>query len=499
MSFYETILAFLPVIIDITGIVILFLLALLSSYFTSLFPIYKKKMRLLYGYIAVTFTLLSLIFYLYLEKPFENHSTTTLFLSFNPLAGVFYIITTAILSITIFHTIVEIEFQEDGDCNEFVILLAIQAVVYFLFFASNWIVFFFGMSFVITLINIYLHALFENQAEKPLSYLTNYLIFNSIALGMLFMGIASIYYVHGTFQFSPSNELLAHAFWEILGTTLVITSSFLLIGNVPYYHWMQSYVNYKMGSLSLIITVFQRILGFAILTYALPLFNSSNVSIVIGWILLSIGILSFFYSTFSSITENMLSKLVFYFNMGFTGLFLLVVGQYILTSDQKVKQSLGTIIAYYLFIYVLIFAFAICSHMFVFKRYNTDDFTKLRGLGRKDVFRFLSFLFVLLFLLVFPFSGGFFFYYFAVKAFSLQGTLYLFLILILGFIWSTVSFVRYIRYVFIEPPSKDITLRTYNVEMGLSIAMIVSFLVLLSLTFLIENFLEFCKLISDFI
>ncbi|MHA1685083.1 MAG: hypothetical protein ACTSYD_01615 [Candidatus Heimdallarchaeaceae archaeon] len=494
----EIITSLLPIIIDGISIVILFLFAFLSSYFVKIFPIYKKKMRIIYGYIAIIVLLLALLFYVYFINPFIQRNYLILFFRFNPLSGAFYILSTAILVILSFHTIVETEFQSDKDCTEFIIILTLQTASYILFFASNWVVLFFGLVFCVFLINLYLHALYDNQEEKTLKYLLNYLIFNGLALSLMFLGLSSLYFSSLSFQFSPNPIPSSKGFWEALGLTLVISSSFIFIGNVPCHHWLFHYKKYRSGSISLLLTVFQRVIGFALLVYSFPIFTQSVFYEVIGWLFIIFGTLALFYGTLASITENYMEGLLFYLNLVFIGLFLLIAGQYILSLDYETKKSIAVILSYYLFAYVLTFIFAISSHQYIFQRYKTNDFTKLKGLGRQDILRYLPFLFVLLISLAFPFTGSFFFYYFVVKALSWSGSVYLFVILLIGFVLSTVCFVRYVRYVFIEPSSKSTEILTYRVEMGIGIATLLSALVLIGLSFLADRFVDFCKMASIF-
>ena len=252
---------FIPLEILLIGIIALLILGILSRKITVKFPQLLSRMRIIYGYITILSSIVSLIFFWYIYAPFENNWQPYFGIKITPFsAGSFYVIG-IVTVIVCFLSMVEISFENKKSYLLFIGLIFLESSSWFILASNNWINIFFGFILVFTGLNLFIRNIYQINEQDNQNVINNYLVFSSLSLSLLFIGISCMSFSGNLFNFTIQNSF--RTLWEYIGVIFVIVSLLILIGVPPFHFWFFKTENSKYNSSSFIELVLQR--GIALL------------------------------------------------------------------------------------------------------------------------------------------------------------------------------------------------------------------------------------------
>lgn len=490
--FQEIILYLLPVEILVLGIIIVLLFGLFQKAFLAVFPVYKSRMRILYGYIAVIVNLISFIAMFYILNPFNNSNLIFYEFDISPFFCAIYSVFYAATTVLIFLLIVETKYNSEESYIAFIGILLVQISGYFILASTSWILIYFGFLVLFIGINLLLRYVFSFKELKEKKSHINYTLIGGLALCFMFLGIAFQYISNESFELYIAYG--SQEIWNFLSIAFIFSSLLILIGCPPFHFWFFSITDNEFTSLSNLLLIVQRILPISILLkYSLVIKSEASTFFILFFII--IGSISCLWGVIASMTVDSIRKLIHYISYIHLGIMLLSFSEIFSAKEDLELQEILQSLSFHIIWYIILFSLAYSSINVIFNQYKTDKISLLKGLGRKGVLRFSLVLLSLFFLFVFPLTEVLFarFLYFQISL-NFQWFVIIF-VLIITIILSSVYIVRYMRLAFLEPPVTS--KKAKNIEMGVNMGFLLALFLAIVATIFALIIFDLCKIMAE--
>ncbi|MHA1199691.1 MAG: hypothetical protein ACTSQF_10225 [Candidatus Heimdallarchaeaceae archaeon] len=487
---------FFPLEILLIGIVALLTSGLLSNKITQRFPYLKSKMRLIYGYIVIICSTVSMIVFWYIYSPFEMIWTSYFNTQISPFsAGTFYAIGIATIIVS-FITMAEIGLDTTKSYLLFISLLLFESSSWFILASDSWINIFFGFILIFTAANLFLRGLYDKRSQENQSVLTNFLVMSSLSLSLLFVGIAC-------HSFSGSNFNLTildttRNLWEYVGISFILVSLLILMGVPPFHNWFFKTEDRKLNSSSFVLLILQRGLALMFLVRYLSIISESKLNVFLPWLFTSLGLLYALWGALGSITERSLQKLLYYISLLYIGIIFLILSDIFSTtiSQENLVNSMKSV-NFGVLVYVIIFTFSFSLFSSISKGFKTDEIEILGSIGHNSISQFLVNLFNIVLIFVIPIS-----LFLISKKYIFSSTftprMYLASIsFIIILVMSLIYFLRMLKALIGSQTRHKIQL--IRIEPATIISSVLMCIVIISILILVIQFIEFCTLISSFL
>ena len=494
MSYYINFLkTFFHLEILLIGILVLVILGSLASIIVRRFLIFNGRMRILYGYVAITSSIISMILIGYIISPFQSGRTLFFLSEFTPFSvGAYYAISLGIIFVE-FITIKETEFCSEQSFTAFISLLLAQIGCFFVISGISWLLVFLGYVIIFTSVNYFIRIVFRTNKENTEKLISPYFLINALSLIVLFLGIICYYVIENSYHIHIIDGTAK--IWEFLSITFIIFFIYIQLGCPPFHFWIFSHSNHKKNSSLQIFTVVQRGLAILFLFRILKILKNSEYSLVLFWIFIISGLIYTFWGVLAAMTEEKLQKLVSYISLSHIG-FILVLVSFLLSSNinQEISGDISHSLCYLILSFVLLYSFIFAITSIISKGYGTSDLNNLRGLGRRTyVLPFLILLgFFLLFIL--PIGVGIQANFFSYN--SMPSSLYFILILFdLYILFSIVFLARIANILYIE--KRVPTVRFKSVEPAIYLRFLFSLFLIIIFLIFSTRILEFCFYMAE--
>ena len=489
---------FLPLEVLLVGLMILLISGLFSHKITKRFAFLKSRMRIIYGYLAIVSSIISMITFWYIYAPFDEFDYfyfSTQITAFS--AGAFYAIGLAII-IACFISMVEVDLAENSSYLLFISLLLVESSSWFMLSSDSWINILFGFVLMFTGANLFIRSLLEKKTQENQKLITNYLVISSLALGLLFVGIACHSISGNLFTFSLDST--TQYIWEYLGIVFILVSLLILMGVPPFHIWFFTTENSRKNSSSYFLIIVQRSLVLMFLIKYSLLISSSKFSGVLVWLYTSLGIFYALWGVLGSITVQRLQKLFYYvsiFYIGVVFLYLSDLFEIILLWEayDSIMTSRIFSVVIGVIVYIVLFSLSFSLLSSISKGFKTDEIGILVSISRNSLSQF--FVNIFNYLLVFGWPI-FIFVYSKKYSFSPDFNIRMYLTsitLIVVIILSVVYFIRLMKMLFKSSPRYEI--QQGRIEPATIISSLLLCIVTVSLMILIVQFIEFCFLMSS--
>ena len=484
---------FLPLEIILIGITILLGTGLFSKKLTRRFPFLQSRMRILYGYLAIVSSIVSLIAFWYIYSPFQEVWQPYFATQISPFtAGAFIAVSigTVILS---FISMVEIDLSSTNSYLLFISILLLESCSWFILSSDSWINILFGFILMFTGGNLFIRGLYEKGKLEHQKVFTNFLMMSSIALSLLFIGIAC-FSISGN-EFTLSFQSTTLLIWEYIGITFVIISLLIQMGVPPFHNWFFKLENTRYNSLSYLLLIIQRSISFMFLVkYSLTI-SGSNLKEVLLWLFTLLGIIYLLWGILGSITVKRLQTTLHYISLFYIGLLLLLLADVFseFISQEYLTSSI-TSVSFGIFTYIVLFSLSISLFSSISKGFKTDTVDILGSLGRNSISQYL----VNLLNILLVFGAPVFLFVLSKKyRFSSDFTIRMYIVsisILVTLVLSLVYFLKLIRALHNSRKRHEIQL--LRIEPATKISTILLCIITVSLMIVIVQLIRFCELIT---
>ena len=485
---------FLPVEILLIGIIVLLMIGIFDKKITRKFNYLNSRMRILYGYIVVICSIISLIVFWYIYSPFETIWPSYFSTQITPFsAGVIIAIGIATV-IGSFLSMVEVALDTNRSFILFISLLLLESSPWFILASDSWINVFFGFLLVFTSINLLLRRIHKRQNQENDNILTNYLVMSSLAISILFVGIGCLTFSGNQFLISIQNT--THIFWEYIGIILVIVSLLILIGVPPFHNWFFKVENNKLTSSSFILLIVQRSLALLFLVKYSVSISGSQLNTFLLWFFASLGLLCSIWGVLGSITVRHLHKLLHYISLLYIGIiFMLLSDIYTSPTEQNYVTDSILAIMFSIFVYMAVCSFSLSLFSSITKGYKSSEISILGSISRNSITQYLVNLFNIILLFISPIS---FFIVSKKYDFSTEFTpqkYFVSISIIIVLIFTLINFIKLIKALAFSTKGQKVHFN--RIEPATVISTILLVIVNISLLILVIQFLGFCDTIAS--
>lgn len=487
---------FFPLEILLIGIIALLTFGLLSDKITRRFPNLKSRMRIIYGYIAIVCSIVSMIIFWYIYSPFDLGWTSYFNTQISPLsAGTFFAIGIATVIIC-FISMAEISLDTSKSYLLFISLLLLESSSWFILASDSWINIFFGFILIFVGANLFLRRIYAKRSHENQSVITNYLVMSSLSLSLLFVGI-SCHSFSGN-NFSLAIQDTTRNMWEYIGILFIIVSLLILMGVPPFHSWFFKIEDKKLNSSSFVLLILQRGLALIFLVRYLTVISESQLNVILLWLFTSLGLLYSLWGVLGSITERSLQKFLYYISLLYMGIIFLILSDVFSTtiSQENIVNSMKSV-NFGVFTYIIIFTFSFSLFSSISKGFKTDKIEILGSIGRNSISQYLVNLFNCLLIFVIPIS---LFIISKKYSFSSEFTPRMYLVsisLIVILLLSFVYFLRLMKVLFLSPTRHEVQL--IRIEPATIISTILMCIIIVSMLVLVVQFIGFCTTIASFL
>ncbi|MCG3216565.1 MAG: hypothetical protein KAS63_07565 [Candidatus Heimdallarchaeota archaeon] len=491
--FYE----FLNVEIIILGVLLIALLGLFSSRIVRRFVILSNRMRLIYGYISVIFSVISLVIFGYFFTPFEGQTTELLYLKINPFSvGTYYSVSIGII-LLIFLSLVETQFNSEKSYMAYAALLMIQVASYLILTSTTWLLIFVGFILVFTAINLYLRYIQVFNVKNNDSIIKPYTIINSISIAFLFIGLASSYVVNESFIFSTFSFI--GEIWEYLSIIFVLTFLVIQIGVPPFHFLAFKQSETRNISASNILIIIQRGIALAFLVKYAVLIRNSKISVVLFFLFIVLGSIYTIWSSIATMTIKKLLNLSHYTSFIQIGIAFILLSFIFSSSVEKhLKIDINITVqalAFYSIMYIIIFSFSLAIVDLITKNHKTDDLELLRREGRNSIIQRVLIILSLIFQFVLPIFVGLICQLFSFQTFNFLQLYIISAIIIVTLLFTTVYLINITKILTSRDTLKHSEIS--SIEPGIYISLILSLFIIIGLSIFYSNLLEFCQQMAN--
>lgn len=487
---------FFPLEILLIGIITIIITGLLSTKITQRFPYLKSRMRILYGYMVVVSSIVSMISFWYIYNPFETSSLVYFNTQISQFTAGAYIVVGIATVIVSFMTIVEINLDSHKNYLLFISLLMLEGSSWFITTSDSWINILFGFILIYISTNVFIHGIYEKQESGSREVITNYLTMSSMSISLLFVGIACLSFSGNGFILTVQNT--TRQLWEYIGIIFVIISLLIQIGVPPFHNWYFKAVNKNLNSTTSILLLFQRGLGLIFLIKYSSTIASSEINSILLWLFTSLGAVYTLWGVFGAITENSLQKLIHYISLFYIGIFMLILSDIFSStiSQEMLLNSLKSV-NFGVLIYMILFSFSLSLLSSISKGLKSEEISILGSIGRNSITQFIVNLINVILLFLVPIA-----IYIISKKYSFDSTFsprmyFVSILLITILVFSIVYFFRFLKALFSS--EKRYKLQLTRIEPATVISSIIMFVIIISFMILIVQILSFCSLISLFL
>ncbi|MCG3220188.1 MAG: hypothetical protein H7641_02310 [Candidatus Heimdallarchaeota archaeon] len=470
------------------GVISLLILGGLANKIVRRFLIFNGRMRILYGYISIICSIISMIAIGYIVSPFQNETSIFFLSEFSPFSVGAYLALSVGIVLVEFVTIKETDFCSEKSFNAFISLLLVQAGSFFIVSAVSWLLVFFGYVMLFTSFNYYIRIMYNLNKVNNQNLISPYFIMNALSIVILFVGIICYNITENSYHIH--NMLGSQKIWEFLSLSFILFFVYIQLGCPPFHFWIFSHSDQEKNSSSQLLIVVQRGIAIVFLIKILNIFRYSDYSKVLLWIFVISGIIFTFWGILASMTEDKLQKIVSYVSLSHIGFtFLLISFLFSSNIGQEIAVEIYQGLCYLSLAYILLYSFTSAVTSIISKSYGTTELNSLRGLGRRTYI--LPFLMLLAFLLLFAFPIAIGYQTNLFNYSLLPFSLYFIMVLFdLQIVLSFVYLARILKILYFE--RRVPTIRYSTVEPGIYLALLFSlFLVIIFLIFSNRIF-EFC-------
>ncbi len=487
---------FFPLEILLIGMIALFTSGLLSSKITQRFPYLRSRMRIVYGYITIVSTIVSMIVFWYIYTPFDVIWTTYFNTQITPFsAGAFFAIGVATVIIS-FISITEISLESTKSYLFFISLLLVESSSWFILASDSWINIFFGFILVFTGANLLLRGLYERRIHDSKDVFTNYLTMSSLSLSLLFIGIACLSFSGNQFNLSIQDTTLH--LWEYLGIIFIVISLLILMGVPPFHNLYFRTENKKLNSSSTFLLVIQRSLALLFLVKYSTIIFESPVKVVLLWLFTLLGILYAFWGVLGVITESSLQKMLHYISLIYVGIIFLILSD-VYSSVISAENLIVSIksVNFGIITYVVIFSFSQSLFSSISKGFKSDEVEILGSIGYNSISQFLVNLFNIAIVFALPVS---LFIISNKYSFSSMYTPRMYVVsisIIVTLVFSSIYFLKLLKSLLTSNSRQNLLLT--KIEPATIISTILMLIIIVSLLILVVQFISFCTLMSTYL
>ncbi len=484
---------FFPLEILLLGIFVLIISGMLSSKITQKYPYFLSRMRIIYGYIAITCSVISLIMFWYIYSPFEEIWNPYFNIQITPFtAGIYYTIGIATV-IASFISIVEVSLESKKSYLLFISLLLIQSSTWFVIASNSWINILFGFILIFMGLNLFLRSLNHRTTPENRKVFTSYLAMTSMSLSLMFIGIACHSFSGNLFSFSIGNTSMH--LWEYLSIIFVIFSLLILIGVPPFHSWFFDVENKQFNASTFVLLIIQRGLALAFLVKYSSMISVSQLSTVLLWFYTILGLLYSLWGVLGAITQSSLQKLLYYLSLLYIGIIFLILSDIFSISipNENLIESLKTV-NYGVFAYVLIFSFSISLFSSISKGFKTDDIDLLSSISRNSISQYVVNIFNFLLLFIIPISMFIISKKYSFASFYTPRMYLSSIFFLVVLLFSLIYFIRIMKLLFVVESKEKLDVQ--RIEPGTIISTLLLCVIIISVLILFVQFLEYCSLIS---
>ena len=480
---------FLHIEIILLGFLLNLMLGLFSSRITSKFVFLKNRMRLLYGYIALTLSIISLVIFGYFFTPFGDITTELGLVEISSFSAGTYLAVSFGILFLIFISIVETQTNSDKSSLAFTALLLIQIASFFILASTTWLLILLGFILLFSGISLYIRYLKMFNEKNLKNSFSTYTSLNGLSFALLFIGLSSHYISNESFLLSNFN--IAGEIWEYLSIVFVITSLLIQVGCPPFHYLFFQQSDDKNTSTSQILIIIQRSIVFAFLIKYSIVIRESKISSVLLIVFLVLGVSYAIFGSLATMTINRIIKMVHYISIIQMGIaFMLLSGLF----SANIEISQGTFLVQSLSLfsiaYVLIFSFSFAVVNLISKGYKTDKIDEIKGLSKKSYLQ--SFLVVISFIFLFtlPLLVGAFASIFSFEASWVPEFYVISITILVTILFTSVYIIRIFRSIVLEYPSTR--LKYVSVEPGIMFSLLLSLFFVVGLMIFSFRLIEFC-------
>ncbi|NPD87833.1 MAG: hypothetical protein HGN29_03870 [Asgard group archaeon] len=457
------------------------------------FLIFNGRMRILFGYVSIICSIISMIAIGYTISPFQ-YETSIFFLSeFSPFSVGAYLVISIGIILAEFVTIKETDICSEKSFNAFISLLLIQAGSFFIVSAVSWLLVFLGYILLFASFNFYIRIMYTQNEDNNQNFISPYFIMNALSIVILFVSIICYNITENSYHIH--NMLGIQKIWEFLCLSFILFFLYIQLGCPPFHLRIFSHSDQKKNSSSQLLIVVQRGISIVFLIKILSIFRYSDYSKVLQWIFVISGIIFTFWGILASMTEEKLQKLVNYVSLSHIGfIFLLISFLFSFNIDQEIVVNIYQGLCYLSLAYILFYSFTLAVTSIISKGYDTFELNDLRGLGRRTYL--LPFLMLLAFILLFAFPIAIGFQTNLFNYSLMPSSLYFIMVLFdLQIVLSFVYLARILKILYFE--RRVPTIRYSTVEPSIYMALLFSlFLVIVFLIFSTRIF-DLCTFMTE--
>ncbi|MHA2309839.1 MAG: hypothetical protein ACXABJ_11215 [Candidatus Heimdallarchaeaceae archaeon] len=256
------------------GVISLMILGVLANKIVRKFLIFNGRMRILYGYIAITCSIISMIGIGYIISPFQNESSIFFLSEFSPFSVGAYLALSIGIVLVEFITIKEADFCSERSFNAFISLLLVQAGSFLIISGVSWLLVFFGYILLFSSFNYYVRIMYNQNEANNQNLISPYFIMNALSIVILFVGIICYNVTENSYHIH--NLVGSQKIWEFLSLSFILFFLYIQLGCPPFHFWIFSHSDQEKNSSSQLLIVVQRGIAIVFLIKILDIFRYSD-------------------------------------------------------------------------------------------------------------------------------------------------------------------------------------------------------------------------------
>lgn len=374
--------------------------------------------------------------------------------------------------------------EEDGRTNYFTIL--------FMLLTSGLL----GMTFTNDLFNFFVFIEIASIAGATLTaYVTwkkhppyagfKYLLISSVATTFFLLGVGLCYAQYGSFNIEYINLSLSYSLLDKIALVFMISALAMKAGVVPMHIWVpDTYseaptpvtVMLKTAGIVCLYALFR--ISFSLFGNPLPEFINSINNTTLGWIVISLGVLSMVVGVSMALIQHDVKRLMAFHSVSQVGYMLLGVGVGIAvyTSNDNAFQVFGKVAMAGGIFHIMNNAFY-KSLLFLTagvmeKRFGTRNLDSMIGLAHKDLFTTIAFVIGALAISGIPPFNGF------ASKLLIYESVYMFspmlsIIAMFVSVLTLASFMKVFYSSFLGPRREDLIVDDKKIPSGMTIGMLI--------------------------
>jgi NADH-quinone oxidoreductase subunit N len=356
--------------------------------------------------------------------------------------------------------------------GEFILLIVFSLIgMSFLASANDFVLFF--VSIEILTVSLYILTAYLRDQQSAIEAGIKFLIMGALSTAVFLYGLSFIYGATGSTSFAEIRESVVNFHTMpahfVFGMVLVIASLGFKIGAFPFHLWVPDVYEGAPTPVTAYLAIGSKAAGFAgLVRLLLTVFSPAMDSL--SWLFGILAGLTILYGNLGAIPQTNVKRLLGYSSIGHAGYLLIGLATFFYSGEEA--------LLYYLLSYLFSTAGVFLVLVALSHHSKTDEIHELAGLSERSPLLAAGMLLSLLSLAGIPPLAGFFAKFYLLWAAVKSGMLWLAAIGALSVVLSLYYYLKIVKVMYLEKPSRTGTLKISNEEKLLQYACLLGILAL---------------------